>query len=105
MTEGNTLKDLVKLAIDLFQEPEIYDANIGKELIDLLLEMNDFDMAELEPLKESVSEYWNMPSTTTKHWGTEEIMNLALVSVTNYEVKECLLKFIKADDLIATEDE
>lgn len=91
------MKEVVSLAVELCSEPTIYDATIARDLIDLLMELNDFDMSEHENLRSAVRTFWKMDEQTSKEWTTDEIMNLALLSTNDSDVKKALLSFIQID--------
>ena len=89
------MKEVVTLAVDLCSNPEIYDPEIARDLVDFLCKLKDFDMGELENLRNLVADFWQMDGKTRKAWSIRELMNLALISTNNAEIKSSLERFIK----------
>lgn len=95
MSKG--IKEVVSFAVELCSQPEIYDPVIAREIVQLVIELDDFEMSQLETLREELRHYWSIGSGIAERWTVEEMMNLAMVSTSDPCIKEILLKFTRTN--------
>lgn len=91
------IKEVISLAVDLCSTPEVYDSTIARDLVNLALEVDDFDHDELLDLRILVREYWGVETHISSKWTNEELLNLALVTSGNLQVKEKILSCLKIE--------
>jgi len=91
------IKEVISLAVDLCSTPEVYDSTIARDLVNLALEVDDFDQDELLDLRVLVRQYWNVETKLSSRWNKEELLNLALVTSSNPLIKEKILTSMKIE--------